>query len=295
MARLDDFLEPLHQGVLEVPVPKETVTEPLDPAWVKSAINVPTPGTIASYRKGQYHVHETTTEWKVHLDRYDPKEHPVMHLVDDAPFVMLITDTVLALLMETRGTGDTRQILKVQKRAWQLEILIGSAAILTGFLILGNPLGFFHSLFQLLVPLFLIGLGLLMVTKGFRSRSEGGISWGTLLSGLGICIIGGLAFYLSPRFWAIVILAILAIWGCASAAVAIVAVRKGESVGPETLYKRLAFGIISLAFSILIFIEPAGVVWILTQVLGVIAMVLGITLVVNGVRIWRRMRGSAGA
>jgi hypothetical protein len=38
-----------------------------------------------------------------------------------------------------------------------------------------------------------------------------------------------------------------------------------------------------------------GVVWILTQVLGVIALVLGITLVVNGVRIWKRMRGSQGS
>jgi uncharacterized membrane protein HdeD (DUF308 family) len=295
MARLDDFLEPLHQGVLEVPVPKEAVTEPLDPGWLKSSINVPTPGTIASYRKGQYHVHETVTEWKVHLDRYDPKKHPVMHLVDDAPFMMLITDTVLALIMEARGTGDTRQILRFQRRAWQLEILLGSVTILTGIAIVFNPLRAFRSLFGLLVPGLIILLGLVMATRVFRSRSEGGISWGPLLSGLGICVIGALALVLPERFWALGILAILAIWGFASAAVAIAAVRKGESVGPETLYKRLAFGIISLALSILIFIAPTRVVLILTRVLGVIALVLGITLIVNGVRIWRRMKAGQAA
>ena len=294
MTRLDDFLEPLHQGVLEVPVPKEAVTEPLDPGWVRSSINVPSPGMIASYRKGQYHVHETATEWKVHLDRYDPKKHPVMHLVDDAPFITLITDTILALLMETRGTGDTRQILRVQKRAWQLEILIGSVTFLTGLRIVSDPRWAFQSLFGLLIPAFIIGLGLVMATRGFRSRAEGGISWGPVWSGLGICVIGALAWILPERFWAVGILVILAIWGCASALVSFYNVSKGRSAVPEGLYYRLALGIISLVLTILIFMAPAWVVFILTWVLGVIALVLGITLVVNGVRLRRRMRGSPG-
>jgi hypothetical protein len=75
MTRLDEFLEPLHHGVWEVVVPNDSVTEPLDSGWEKEKINVASPGTIVSYRKGQYHVHETTTEWRVHLDRHDPKLH----------------------------------------------------------------------------------------------------------------------------------------------------------------------------------------------------------------------------
>jgi uncharacterized membrane protein HdeD (DUF308 family) len=295
MVRLDDFLEPLHQGVLEVSVSKEAVTEPLDEGWVRSAMEIPTPGTLAGYRKGQYHVHETATEWKVHLDRYDPKEHPVMHLVDDAPFIQMVSDTLLALLLETRGKGDTRQILKVQKRAWQLEILVGFVAILTGISIVFHPSLAFRSLFGLVIPGLILLLGLVMVTRGFRSRAEGGISWGPVWSGLGTCVIGVLALVLPERTWALGILIILALWGFASAAVAIIAVKKGESVGPETLGKRLALGIISLVLTILIFIAPFGVVWILTQVLGIVALVLGLTLVVNGVRIWKRMRGSQGS
>jgi uncharacterized membrane protein HdeD (DUF308 family) len=283
MARLDDFLEPLHQGVLEVSVPKEAVTEPLDEGWGRSSMEIPTPGTLAGYRKGQYHVHETATEWKVHLDRYDPKEHPVMHLVDDAPFIQMISDTLLALLLETKGKGDTRQILKFQRRAWQLEILVGFVAILTGISIVFHPSLAFRSLF-----------GLVMVTRGFRSRAEGDTSWGPVGSGLGICVIGVLALVLPERTWALGILVILALWGFASAAVAIIAVKKGESVGPETLGKRLALGIISLALSLLIFIAPFGMVWILTQVLGIVALVLGLTLVVNGIRLRRRMGSSDG-
>ena len=292
MAKLDEFLEPLHQGVLEVPVPKEAVTEPLDSGWVKSAINIPTPGTIASYRKGQYHVHETATEWKVHLDKYDPKKHPVMHLVDDAPFIMMITDTLLALVMETRGTGDTQQILNVQKKAWQLEVLIGSVVILVGTVIWADPRGAFYNLFLVLFPLLIIGLGILMVARGIRYRAHGGISWGTVASGLGICLIGGLAFRFSMRFWAFLILAILAVWGCASAVVSFLNVhraRTGRTVLPEGLYYRLVLGIVSLVLVILIFLAPVRVVTILIRILGIIAIVLGITLIVNGVRLRQRM------
>jgi hypothetical protein len=48
---LDEFPGPLNDGVWEVIVLKDPVTEPLDPGWVKSPINVPAPGTIARYRK----------------------------------------------------------------------------------------------------------------------------------------------------------------------------------------------------------------------------------------------------
>jgi len=290
---LDEFLGPLHQGVLEVPVPKEAVTEPLDAGWVKSAINIPTPGTIASYRKGQYHVHETATEWKVHLDKYDPKKHPVMHLVDDAPFIMMITDTLLALVMETRGSGETQEILNVQRKAWQLEILIGSVITLVGAFIWADPRGAFYSLFLIIFPLLIIGLGVLMVARGIRYRAQGGISWGTVASGLGICLVGCLAFYFSMQFWAMVVLAILAIWGLASAVVSFLNVRKAKKgllVLPEGLYYRLTLGVISLVLVILIFLSPVRVVLILTRVLGIIAMVLGITLIVNGVRLRERMR-----
>ncbi|MDD1653275.1 MAG: DUF308 domain-containing protein [Methanomicrobiales archaeon] len=298
MATLDEFLKPLHQGVLEVPVPKEAVTEPLDPGWEKSSINMPSPGMVASYRKGQYHVHETTTEYRVHLARYDPKQHPVMHLVDDAPFITMITDTLLALVMETRGTGDTQEILTVQKKAWQLEVLIGSVVILVGALILSDPRGAFYSLFLLLVPLLIIGLGILMVIRGIRYRAHGGISWGTVTSGLGICFIGWLASLLPVHVWIIVILAILAVWGLASAIASFLDVRKakkGVLALPEGLYYRLALGIISLVLTVLVFLAPVRVVLILTQILGIIAIVLGITLIVNGVRLRERMRNVPGS
>ena len=117
MTKIEDYLEPLHNGVWEVEIPKEDVTEPLSDDWKKSPINVPTPGTIASYRNGQYHVHETKTEWMVHLDRYDPKLHPVLHLMDDAPLFLMISETLVMLSSEARGKStNIESKLKEQER-----------------------------------------------------------------------------------------------------------------------------------------------------------------------------------
>ena len=79
---------------------------------MKSPINVPSPGTIASYRKGQYHAHEQPAQWHVHLDNYDPKVHPYLHLVDDAPLLLIIGDTVVTLIAGSRKkTGNEKEIL----------------------------------------------------------------------------------------------------------------------------------------------------------------------------------------
>ena len=42
-----------------------------------------------------------SAEWRVHLDRYDPKVHPLLHLVDDAPLLLMISDTFM-----TPGYGN---------------------------------------------------------------------------------------------------------------------------------------------------------------------------------------------
>jgi hypothetical protein len=91
MTSIEDFLQPLREGVWEVIIQKDQVEDPLGPDWIVSLINIPTPGTIASYRKGKYHLHETKKAYKVHLDRYDPKKHPIFHLIDDAPLLLMIS------------------------------------------------------------------------------------------------------------------------------------------------------------------------------------------------------------
>lgn len=175
MTRLDDYLGPLDRGVWEVAVPKETVTEPLGPAWKRSRLNVPSPGTIASYRNGRYHVHETKEEWRVHLDRYDPTVHPFLHLVDDAPLLLMISDTFMTLVLDTRrrDVQDTAGILAAQRFIWQEQGLYGLVLVLAGLFILANPFRFFLNMFEIFIPLAITGFGILFLLRAYRPGGRG--------------------------------------------------------------------------------------------------------------------------
>jgi uncharacterized membrane protein HdeD (DUF308 family) len=288
---LDEFLGPLHDGVWEVIVPKESVTEPLDSGWVKSPINVPTPGTIASYRKGQHHVHEQQTEWHVHLDNHDPKVHPYLHLVDDAPLLLMIGDTVVTLIAGTRKkTGNEKEILEDQKKSWKEQVLVGTLFFLVGVFIAANPLLAFQGLMLLLVPLAIIGIGIITAWHGIAFSPFRVLPGGPLYRGIGIVVAGIIAFYLPLSLWVIVILGIIALWMFLSAFVLLSRARKGRAAIPEGFTSRLVIAILSLLLGLLIFVNPKGMLQALMVIVGAIAFLLGLMLLVNGIRLRNRMR-----
>ncbi len=292
MTVLDDFLAPLHHGVWEVRIPKDSVTDPLDEGWEKSAINIPSPGTTASYRKGQYHVHETATEWHVHLDRYDPKLHPILHLVDDAPLLLMIAGVFVTLLRGRKGTSEkeTRLILDEQRRTWQILVLIGIFSILVGLLILSDPLVAFSGIVNLLIPSIIFCIGILIVVKSIGHRLKKVASGDSLLLGLCVCASGIVAYYLPAEWWAALVLAILAAWTFASALLLLKRVAKGRNTVPEGFYSRLVIGILSLVVAVMIVLTPADVLFLLMSIVAVIAILSGIALVVNGLQLRQRMK-----
>jgi len=290
MSSLDEFLGPLHHGVWEVEIPKESVTEPLDQGWEVSRINIPSPGTIASYRKGQYHVHETDTEWRVHLDNHDPKRHSILHLIDDAPLLLMIGDTFGTLIASTRKkTGEEAKILEEQSKAWKDQILIGLFIILVGIFVITNPLLTFKGITRLFVPLVIVGLGIFTIMKSVRVQPFRIIEDAVLYRGIIISIAGIIAFYLPLSLWIIGLLGILAVWMLATAIVLLGRARKGRSAIPEGFVSRIVIAILSLCLVGLIFTYPIEIVELLMIVLGVIGLLVGIMLFVNGVRLKRRM------
>jgi uncharacterized membrane protein HdeD (DUF308 family) len=290
MTKLDEFLGPLNDGVWEVVVPKESVTEPLDTGWVKSPINVPTPGTIASYRKGQYHVHEQETEWHVHVDNHDPKLHPYLHLVDDAPLLLMIGDTVVTIIAGTRKkTGNETEILEDQKRSWKQQVIVGVLLMLVGIFIGANPLLAFKGLMHLLVPLAIIGLGIVTLLQGIAFSPFRILPGGLLYNGIGIVVAGVIAFFLPLDLWIAVTLGILALWMLASAITLLARARKGRAAIPEGFISRVLIAVVSLILGVLIFLDPISVLLTLMVIVGVIALLLGLMLLVNGFRLRNRM------
>jgi len=291
MTRLDDYLHPLHEGIWEVVIAKETVTEPLDSGWKKSRINVPSPGTIACYRKGRYHVHETGTKWRVHLDRYDPAVNPLLHLIDDAPLLLMISDTFMTLVMETRRSEmrSTADSLTLEKSIWQEQVVSGIVLLLVGFYILNNPLFFFVKIFELLIPGAIIGLAAVIIVRAIRAGLPEDQRTQTLVRGIGLLCAGIFAFYLPLYLWILFVLGILALWMIASAVMLLFRVAKGRHAVPEGFYSRMAIGILSLGAAVTLMVSPAGILAILLLVLGAITILLGTTLCINGLRLRRWM------
>lgn len=271
-------------------MPKESVTEPLDAGWVKSPINVPTPGTIASYRKGQFHVHEQQAEWHVHLDNHDPKVHPYLHLIDDAPLLLMIGDTVITLIAGTRKkTGNEKEILEDQKRSWKEQVLIGVLLILVGIFIVVNPMLSFKGLMNLMVPLAIISLGIITAGQGIALSPFRVLPGSLLYHGIGIMVAGIFAFYLPLALWIVVLLGILALWMFASAIILLIRAGKGRAAIPEGFTSRVIIAVLSLLIGVLIFIDPVSVLLTLMAIVGVIALLLGLMLSVNGFRLRTRM------
>jgi uncharacterized membrane protein HdeD (DUF308 family) len=287
LTRLDDFLEPLSQGIWEVVIPKDTVTEPPDSGWHTSAINIPSPGTIASYRKGRFHVHETKTEWRVHLDRYDPKKDPLMHLVDDAPLILMISDTFMTLVVDTKRTEikNTADILTAQRYIWQEQVVFGLVLCLAGLFIITNPVNFFRDLFEHIIPLLIICLAIILLVRPFRSRLPEKYRAMGLFWGIGIFCAGIFAYILPLVLWVLFVLIVLTLWMIASAVVLLQRVAKGRDAVPEGFYSRMATGLLSLVLAILLFVSPVGILEFLVEILGTVVVLLGITLCINGLRL----------
>lgn len=293
MSRLDEFLGPLHHGVWEVDVPKGSVTEPLDQGWEKSGINIPSPGTIASYRKGQYHAHETATEWKVHLDRYDPKHHPLLHLIDDAPLLLMIGDTFGTLVADARQkTGEEEKILAGQMKAWRDQVLAGLFCVFIGVFIIRVPWLSFKGITLVVVPLAILGLGAFTIWKSVSIRPFRILERDLLYRGMAITLVGIIAFYLPLVVWVTALVGVFGVWMLASAIVLLGRARKGRAAIPEGFVSRVVIAIISLLLVGLIIIEPKWVVVLLMIAVGILAFVLGITLLINGVMLKSRMQGA---
>jgi uncharacterized membrane protein HdeD (DUF308 family) len=283
MTKLDDFLGPLHQGVWEVVVSKSEVTEPLDEGWKKSEINIPSPEMIASYRKGQYHTHETKEEYKTHMDRYDPEKSPGLHLIDDAPMVLMIWGTMSSLFLTAKDAskGNRMDRMAAMNMTWKVRMAMGAALLAVGAILILFPLEFAKFTFSILMPLAVVGFGAFMLYNGFRMDKGAELAKRDKIIGV-IVIALGLAMFALWEFFVLLILLVLAVWFFASAFVSLRRSLKGKAATPEGFWIRLIMAILSLGLGILTLFAPKDMVSILIIVLGAIVILIGILFLIDG-------------
>ena len=276
MSTLESFLDALHQGVFQVVVPKAVVTEPLEPGWKRSAINVPSPDTIASYRKGQYHAHETVSEYRVHMDRYDPEKNPLMHLIDDAPLVLMLHETMETIFVTGKDAtrSDPLQRLEDQRVSWKLRMGLGVVLLAMGAVLL--ILAFYETVifFTVILPSLVLLIGLLAIIKGIQQsdRREDAVKnviQGSMMAGAGVVL------FILWELYLLLILLILAIWFFSSAVVTLLRVVRERRNLTKGFWYTLGLGVSSLVLGILAITLPEELVELLIFLLAGLVLMAG--------------------
>jgi uncharacterized membrane protein HdeD (DUF308 family) len=290
MATIEDYLSPLAEGVWEVVIPHHEIPTAPGPEWEKSLINIPTPGVIASYRKGQYHLHETKTAWKVHLDRHSPKSNPILHLIDDAPLLLMIAETFITILSFTKDSVhyDAQQTITKQARTWHQMLLAGILSIIIGTGIVFAPDMALMSITGILIPGAVYILGLLAILNGLVSRDLQEKT-PNVAQGVSLLIISMILFIIPQLFWGAFILIVLALWMFSSAAFLLIRVSRGRTAVPEGFVSRSAIGIVSLFLGLLIFIIPISMIHFFFIILGGLVVAFGISGITAGLCLRKRM------
>lgn len=280
MSKLDDFLAPLHQGVWEVIVLKENVTEPLDNDWIKSSVNLPSPGTIDSYRKGRYHCHETELDYRVHMDLYDPAKNPAMHLVDDAPLILMLGGTMESLWVDAKNTKkmDKKELLSEQGKTWRLIFLAGIALLAVGILVIVVELGAADKVFAafvvLVVPIAIMGFAGFMILQGARVKPLNATSTRLIITGMILIAFGVLAYFV-PAFLVVYLLLFMVIWPISSAVLSLKRTKMGKIATPDGLKKRMFIAVASIILAVLFIINPAGVAGLIIFAVATIIIFMG--------------------
>ncbi len=283
MSDIYEYLSALHQGIWEVVIPKDLLTVPLGPEWKFSPINVPSQETIASYRNGQYHLHETKDEYRVHLDRYDPEKNPILHLIDDAPLVLMILETLQTIYMTARDAKKNPgpDFIKDQRLTWEFRILLGVIMLSISGILVMIALNQDNRLFSILLPSIVFLTGALILAHGFFMGKRKEHSKKDIVNGFFI-MIGGIIMALLWELYLLIILLILAIWFFGSAYVSLKRVIKDKKEIPQGLWLSLAMGVGSLLFGALTIFVPDILLEILVGIMAVIVGIIGFGFLLDG-------------
>ena len=287
MASIEDFVQDLYKDKKEVFVPKEKVTE-LSPGWYVSKYNLPHQGSKGSLRNGKMHAHDMGDHYSVHLDRVDPKEHGVGHLVEDAPLMLFLwtgfRDAPMAIKKEY-----TQEV--ASDKGWLPQAVIGLALLIIGCIIATDTiLALSLVLYATIAALFVFGA--IFIWKGVSYR-RGRRVWVNVLIGV-IAIALAVVIYYYPSAAFKLLLLILAFWLLASA-VFLIFGRGDKLLFDSGSIAPMIMGIISLGLALLLIIDPKAGISLVFTLAGLVIAFIGLMQLISGLIIRRARKGAKGS
>lgn len=172
-------------------------------------------------------------------------------------------------------------------RYWWIFLLRGVLAVLLGVLALLLPFSTFTTL-VLFLGAYMFADGIFSIVAGVRARKHFRY-WGWMVTSGIFGIIVGIITFINPFVTAIALMYIIAFWAMVAGIAEIgMAIRLRKVIKGEGWY--ILAGILSIAFSVFIFINPAIGAITLTIVFGAYALIFGIILLSFALRLRQKHR-----
>ncbi|MDD1769780.1 MAG: hypothetical protein LUO79_01720 [Methanomassiliicoccales archaeon] len=276
MPSIEDFVQDLYKGEKEVSVPKDKVTK-LSPGWKVSKLNLPHKGSKASWRNGLLHAHDMGDHYLVHLDRVDPGEHSIGHMIADAPLMLFLWTGFRSASKSAEGKKAEGE--GVPTTRWMPHLVIGSALLLIGIVIVANNALALNLIYlAAAAALFVLGIGFIWRGLGITRKP---VAWIGVVIGL-IMIIMAAIIYFNPliAFW--ILLLTLAIWTLGSGLFLILG--RGEKIQFDAgSLAPIIMGIASLVLAIILVFDPSSGLSIVVTLGGLLIAFMGLMQVAAGV------------
>ncbi len=287
MPSLEDLVQDLFHGKKEVYVPKSEVTEPLT-GWKISKYNIPHKGSIGAMRLGRLHAHDMGDHFAVHLDMVDPDISPFGHLKVDSPFLLFVYSGFATVWMlmgqslagEFEGSAVSKWVLASRLMSGVFLIIIGVIiAIFPNFLALGTIV---------LLSIASIGFGAFTLAEGTIRRQEG-IDPTKIVLGIVLIVVGvvGLMFRL---LIGLALMLFLAFWNL-STGIFMIRHRK-DGYSPFVGLISLAMGVASIVIGLALLFDPWSTLELIFSMVGVFIALFGITRLVGGLTILKKVQGA---
>jgi uncharacterized membrane protein HdeD (DUF308 family) len=278
---IEDFTQELYQGKREISVPKDKVTE-LSPGWYVSKYNLPHKGSKGSWRNGRLHAHDMGDHYSVHLDRVDPKEKALSHLIEDAPLMLFLWTGFrggLSMVMDKDQLATAEKTLKPM-------FLIGLILLGIGFLIaLGQA--FALGIIVLAAIVGLLGLGAFFTWQGVSRRHEKG-AWLNFVIAI-IAFTFGIVIIYYPKFALALLVFAMVVWTLASG-IFLVFGRGDKLLFDQGSIVPIIMGIISLALGLFLLFSPDKGLSLIIALGGLLLIFIGVMQLVSAFAILRSVR-----
>lgn len=276
MPSIEDFVQDLYKDAKQVSVSKDLVTN-LSSGWYVSKYNFPHKGSKKSWRNGRLHAFDMGDHYDVHLDRVDPMDHGIGHLIEDAPFMLFLWDEfrdASTSIKEARLVGRSGNV------KWFPHVIIGIAMLLVGsFIVLNSSLALDFIYRAITGGLLIMGIALMLGGMGFKHGGK--IVTPNVIAGVAAVILSVTTFILPGiAFW--LLLLVMAVWTLGSGLFLIFG--RGDKLQFSTgSLAPTIIGLLSLVLSITILLNPVSGLKDVITLSGLLIAFIGSTQLAVGV------------